>query len=184
MLHKRPDFGESVVQRSRRNSNDIRLSLVTDHSSLLQLLGHSVEQPWLEQEAQLSPSCLGVRRGDDAERSSLIRGTDQEEEEVLEVCGQENGFRANLAHGRLLENGERGTEGRQVDGGGVRDLKALGPGNGLEFYCHWFVLAAAVTGGNVMYDALDLLLSILNLSALSLPYHPVRRCRYTGAFPS
>lgn len=72
MLHKLP----TVVQRSRRNFNNIRLSLITDNSSLLQPLGHLIEQAWLQREAQLSSLCLRVGRSDDAELPQLLCGTE------------------------------------------------------------------------------------------------------------
>jgi len=99
----------------------------------------------LETETQLGAAVGGVGGGQDCERllvgGGVFGGGSRErvcEEEVFEVAGEVHGFGAEGGHGCLLEDGEGGEDGGEVEGGGVGDLIACCAVDGDEVWgvCH------------------------------------------------
>lgn len=149
-LHKLPNVLEPAVQRHRRHPQHVRLPLVAHDAVLLECLGNVVQEALPQEDTQLRAALGGVSRGDDLEEGlgGVGLGVDLVQQ-VLCVGSQDEGLGPEIAHARLVEDGQGGGDAGQVQGGRVGHLVSRGAGGGHKGVGHVEAdaLVAAVPAG-------------------------------------
>ena len=140
---------KAVVQGRRRNAQDIRLALVDDNTARLDERLHTLQQPGVQQDAELGAALGGVEGRDD-----LVRGLAAlvPQQSRFEVPGQADAPLTQGIHGGHAEDVERGQRGGHVQRGRVGQLEARGAVRGRA---HQVVVARGGRAGNSKCDAVD-----------------------------
>ena len=171
---------KAVVQGCRRNAQDIRLALVDDNTARLDERLHALQQPGVQQDAELGAALGGVEGRDD-----LVRGLAAlvPQQSRFEVPGQADAALAQGIHGGHAEDVERGQRGGHVQRGRVGQLEARGAGDGDEFVLHGEaagLVAAPPAAETGSVSQLGLACVVTVAGAARLPVAGARGVRFGG----
>jgi hypothetical protein len=122
-----------IVQRSRSNTNDIRLPLINDDAFLLQDLHYGIQHTGLEQDAQLRSAFGWIGGRDDGIRWVAAWIPLQA---LFEVCCQINTFFADFFHRGHGKDVQACNDGGHVEGARIAELPSTGTLDGDKDIVH------------------------------------------------
>lgn len=174
------DVVEAVIQRSRRNAQDVRLALVDDNTARLDERLHAVQQPGVQQDAELGASLGGVEGRDD-----LVGGLAAlvPQQSRFEVPGEADAALAEGIHGGQAEDVERRQRRGHVQRGRIGQLEARSAGDGDEFVLHGEaagLVAAPPAAETRSVSQLGLACFVLVAGTARLPIARARGVRFGG----
>jgi hypothetical protein len=171
---------EAVIQRRRRNAQNIRFTLVDNNTTRLNERLHAVQQPGVQQDAELGASLGGVEGRDDlvGRLATLVP-----QQSRFQVAGEADAALTEGVHGGQAEDVERSQRRGHVQRGRIGQLEARSAGDGDEFVLHGEatgLVAAPPAAETGSVGQLRLACFVLIAGTARLPIARARSIRFGG----